>query len=369
MNHLAHLSTMWGRRCISNTWAPSTFNKKLNGYRYCSDITMQFAQSNNNHSEPAKGIRFFSPSEKSVQNYNPLLNDLLGYSRRLKEKVDMLKQENKRLIKHHVASAMTEPVPDVHLPPKESDNVSSQLLAQVSHELRNPLNTIMLLSKALAQDEEKNLSEDQMKFINVINNAGSNLFTLIDDMLDLRKIELGKLAVNLEEVNVKELCQSLESIFAPIAASKNLDFKLEVDYPGVLNTDRLRLEQVLGNLISNAIKFTHQGHVHVKVYQDWDEFNSSTRGLVFEVNDTGIGISPELHDVIFIPFEQGKDEVGKDYGGIGLGLAISKEITSLLGGEIDLESHKGTGSSFKLMMPLCTADPAVRYEKQKELTH
>jgi signal transduction histidine kinase/DNA-binding response OmpR family regulator/HAMP domain-containing protein len=234
----------------------------------------------------------------------------------------------------------------------------SQFLANMSHELRTPLNSLLILSKLLSDNNEGNLTGKQMEFAKTIHAAGSDLLSLINDILDLSKIESGTVTVEVDDVSFGEVRETVERTFRQMAAEKRLSFGIEVDpmLPRALQTDGKRLQQVLKNLLSNAFKFTDQGGV--KLRMGWAKTGgngagATNRGVVaFSVVDTGIGIPKDKQRIIFEAFQQADGTTSRKYGGTGLGLSISREIARLLGGEIDVVSTPGAGSTFTLYLPL-----------------
>ena len=223
----------------------------------------------------------------------------------------------------------------------------SDFLANMSHELRTPLNSSLILSKLLADNPAQNLTEEQVEYAQTIHSSGNDLLNLINDILDLSKIEAGRMEVHAESVDLSRLISDLSRSFAPIAKQKGLAFftGLEPGCPPIIETDRQRLEQILRNLLSNAIKFTEKGTVELTI--------SRTRegSVAFAVRDTGIGISPENQRAVFEAFHQADGTISRRYGGTGLGLSISRELAHLLGGVITLQSESGQGSTFTVSLP------------------
>lgn len=233
-----------------------------------------------------------------------------------------------------------------------STRYKSEFLANMSHELRTPLNSILLLSRLLSENTEDNMSDEQVEFARVINSSGNGLLGLIDEILDLSKIEAGKMDLEFADVAVSEITENLKGMFTVLAREKNIEFKIEdKNAPLVLKTDKMRLEQILKNLISNAIKFTAEGSVTVEIKKD----TTNAKQVLFTVRDTGIGIPREKQPLIFEAFQQADGSTKRKYGGTGLGLSISRELAKLLNGTITLESEAGAGSAFTLTVPIYSA--------------
>ena len=230
---------------------------------------------------------------------------------------------------------------------QRASRYKSEFLANMSHELRTPLNSSLILAKLLADNPKGNLDAEQVKFADSIYSAGNDLLNLINDILDISKVEAGKLDLRPENTNVVRLAQSLETSFQPVAGEKQLGFKVEIadDLPRSLYTDRLRVEQILKNLLSNAFKFTEQGQVSLSV-------SRVEAGVSFAVRDSGIGIAKEQQEYIFEAFRQADGTTNRRFGGTGLGLSISRDLAALLGGSISVESTPGEGSVFTLVLPL-----------------
>ncbi|MBA3830488.1 MAG: HAMP domain-containing protein [Chthoniobacterales bacterium] len=243
----------------------------------------------------------------------------------------------------------------------------SEFLANMSHELRTPLNSLLILADQLSSNPEGNLTGKQVEFARTIRGSGRDLLKLINDILDLSKIESGTVSVDVGEVRFEEMRQTMERTFRHVADGKGVSFNIEIDptLPRAIETDAQRLDQVLKNLLSNAFKFTERGYVNLRVVratEGWSDdrilLNRASAVLSFSVSDSGIGIPVDKQGTIFEPFLQADGSTSRKYGGTGLGLAISRELARLLGGEIKIESEEGRGSTFTLFLPE-TYTPAV----------
>ncbi len=238
----------------------------------------------------------------------------------------------------------------------------SEFLSNMSHELRTPLNSLLILAQILAENPEHNLSEQQIEYAKIIQGAGKDLLALINDILDLSKIESGTVTLELQDVSLADIGEQVERSFRHVAQSRGLGFSVELapDLPPSFYTDAQRLQQVLKNLLSNAFKFTQQGQVSVRiaaVESGWsvehDGLNRAQTVIGFFVTDTGIGLAADKQKIIFEAFQQADTGTTRKYGGTGLGLSISRELARLFGGELHLvESSPGQGSTFALYIPL-----------------
>ena len=243
-----------------------------------------------------------------------------------------------------------------------SSKYKSEFLANMSHELRTPLNSILLLSKLMSDNLDGNLNSDQIEFASVINKAGSSLLELINDILDLSKIESGKMDVNPEIFALKDFEKEIFDLFHPISNDKSISFQIHIDKkcPETIFTDKLRIGQVIKNLLSNAFKFTPNGKVDLNMV-----LNKEKQMISFSVIDNGIGIPKDKQALVFEAFQQADGSTKRKYGGTGLGLSISREIAHLLGGEISLESEPGKGSNFTITVPIHYSELANQTVKAK----
>ncbi|WP_316823373.1 response regulator [Pedobacter gandavensis] len=260
-----------------------------------------------------------------------------------------------------------------------SSKYKSEFLANMSHELRTPLNSILILARILKENRPENLNEDQIKYAGVIHNAGNDLLSLINDILDLSKIESGKVDLSIEKVNPVAISQSMESLFNEFAKSKKIDFQtlLAEDLPKEIITDQSRVEQIVKNLLSNAFKFTPEyGRITLSINKPAKDVaffserlkNTNQEIIGITVQDSGIGIPQDKQKLIFEAFQQADGSTSRKFGGTGLGLSISKELAYLLGGEIQVSSKPNEGSTFTLYIPkdndfqLSEPQPAVQQE-------
>ena len=243
---------------------------------------------------------------------------------------------------------------------ERASKYKSEFLANMSHELRTPLNSLLILAKLLASNKEGNLTDEQIEEAQVIHNGGLELLGLINDILDLSKVEAGKLTVAVEDVALDSVVGRMRQQFAPVSRDKGVAFPITIseDLPATLHTDTQRVEQILKNLLSNAFKFTEQGSVTLEVRRpDRDvELQRSSldhrNAIAFSVIDTGIGIEPSKFKDIFEAFQQEDGSIDRHYGGTGLGLTIARKFAHMLGGEIHVASQKGKGSRFTLVLPV-----------------
>ncbi|MEO8152529.1 MAG: response regulator [Rhizobacter sp.] len=264
----------------------------------------------------------------------------------LEEQTQML--ENQRDELSQAQSVLTERADDL----ERANRYKSEFLANMSHELRTPLNSTLILAKLLADNEHGNLSPEQVKFAQTISGAGNDLLTLINDILDLSKIEAGKVDLHIEPIALTSMVEGLVKSLEPLADQKGLQLRgtVEPGTPERMDTDGQRLGQILKNLLSNAMKFTERGEISLKVFQPPEG------GVSFAVRDTGIGIPTHQQELIFEAFRQADGSTHRKYGGTGLGLSISRDLARLLGGDLTVHSVPGQGSVFTLHLPMAHAD-------------
>lgn len=258
---------------------------------------------------------------------------------------------------------------------ERSSQYKSNFLANMSHELRTPLNSILILAKMLAENKSGNLSEKQIEHAQVIHKSGSDLLVLINDILDLSKIEAGKLEFNIEAVSIHEIITDMDSLFSVLAADKGIQFHVELSdgLPENIHTDKIRIEQVIKNLLSNAFKFTPvSGRVTLSVCPAGKDaiFKNDTlykcpSVIAIKVSDTGIGIPEDKQKLVFEAFQQADGSTSRKYGGTGLGLAISRELCQMMGGELSLYSVEGSGSTFTIYLP-CNAEIKVSADEKNK---
>jgi signal transduction histidine kinase/HAMP domain-containing protein/DNA-binding response OmpR family regulator len=301
-------------------------------------------------------------SQSLAQELQSRQQELQQTNEELQEKARLLAHQNEEVERKNreveqARQALEEKAEQLALTSK----YKSEFLANMSHELRTPLNSLLILSDQLCKNPEGNLSHKQVEFSKTIHSSGNDLLMLINDILDLSKIESGTVAVDVSELRLDDLLRSIERGFRHFAESKHLDFLVspEQPLPKTMVTDAKRLQQIIKNLLSNAFKFTHHGHVSFAVRTaesgwspDNENLNRAQQVIAFSVTDTGIGISPDKQQIIFEAFQQADGSTSRKYGGTGLGLAISRELSKLLGGEIRLVSSPAKGSTFTLYLPV-----------------
>jgi signal transduction histidine kinase/DNA-binding response OmpR family regulator/HAMP domain-containing protein len=293
--------------------------------------------------------------------------ELQQTNQELEEKAGLLAHQNQEVERKNMEveqarQALEEKAEQLALTSK----YKSEFLANMSHELRTPLNSLLILSDQLCKNPGGNLTAKQVEFAKTIHASGNDLLTLINDILDLSKIESGTVVMDPSDVRLDELSRYVERTFRHVAEAKSVDFFIRVDprLPPAMFADQKRLQQVLKNLLSNAFKFTHQGSVTLtmdRMSSGWDPqnetLNRASGVIAISVRDTGIGIPPDKQQIIFEAFQQADGSTSRKYGGTGLGLAISRELTRLLGGEIRLTSVPRSGSTFTLFLPITYAPP------------
>jgi len=293
-------------------------------------------------------------TEELLQEVKTSNQELEAQAKELEEKAKLLEVKNREV--ELASQSLEEKAEQLSLISK----YKSEFLANMSHELRTPLNSLLILSKVLSENKDSNLSTEQVKVANTIYAAGGDLLTLINEILDLSKIEAGKMNMDPKEIRLNDLRDYLEQNFTPVANHKKIQFQSDFGYalPETMITDSNRLQQILKNLLSNAFKFTEKGKVTMTFYPvdqgrkfGVEALDNCKSIIAFAVSDTGIGIPIEKQKIIFEAFQQAEGSTNRRYGGTGLGLTISREIARLLGGVIEVKSAVGQGSTFTLFLP------------------
>ena len=284
-----------------------------------------------------------------------------GMNQELREKAKLLADQKAEVeVKNDEVEQARKDLEDKAAQLTLTSKYKSEFLANMSHELRSPLNNLLILAKLLADNAEGNLTEKQTKFAHTIHSSGTDLLTLINDILDLARVESGKLNIEPAAVYLADLREMVIQDFSHVALSKGTEFRVLVDpdLPDSIQTDPTRLHQILKNLMSNALKFTERGAVRMEIKLAKSGWRPGTSGLdraervvAFSVVDTGIGIPPEKQRIVFEAFQQADGTTSRRYGGTGLGLSISRDIAQLLGGDLTLQSQVGVGSTFTLFLP------------------
>ncbi|HWJ22461.1 MAG TPA: HAMP domain-containing protein [Gemmatimonadaceae bacterium] len=320
---------------------------------------------------------------KTLKQSEELLKDqqeeLQQVNEELEEKASLLAEQNKKVeLKNQEVEAARVALEEKAEQLALSSKYKSEFLANMSHELRTPLNSLLILARLLSENKDGNLTAKQVEFAQTILGSGTDLLNLINDVLDLSKVEAGKMEVNPSEVPITEVKNFVDRNFRPLADQKGLDFVVELtpNVPGTIFTDGQRLNQVLKNLLSNAFKFTAKGEVRLTVRlaeKSRGRFASTSldraeQVIAFAVSDTGIGIPKDKQRLIFEAFQQADGTTSRKYGGTGLGLSISREISRLLGGEIRVESTPDKGSTFTLFLPAHYTDPEADEGARRAIT-
>ncbi|MBF0409318.1 MAG: response regulator [Candidatus Riflebacteria bacterium] len=294
--------------------------------------------------------------------------ELKNSNQELEEKKSLLEAGKAQMVRHNIELENARLVLEQKATELERMSLyKTEFLTKMSHELRTPLNSIMLLSRSISDNTSKTLSESEIESAQIIYKSGTDLLELINDILDLAKIEAGKITLNLEKVSISSLANSLKRSFIPLFEEKKLRFSITIDekFPEKINTDLRKMEQIIRNLLSNALKFTPSGGVSLSFKLSEKKKNA----FEISVSDTGIGIPADMHKKIFEPFEQIDSGIARKYSGTGLGLSISQELAKLLGGYIELDSKPEQGTTFTLVLsseeenmaikPLQESKPAV----------
>ncbi|PLZ95536.1 two-component system sensor histidine kinase/response regulator, partial [Fischerella thermalis CCMEE 5268] len=303
----------------------------------------ELTQQNRRLEEQAKELQaseeLLKQQQQELEESNEELQQL---NAELEEKAELLSNKNKEVERKNqeveqARISLEEKAEQLAL----SSKYKSEFLANMSHELRTPLNSLLILAKILADNVEGNLSEKQIEYSQTIYSSGNDLLSLINDILDLAKIESGTMSIDMVQLTIADLCEPLERTFKQVAIDKGLNFTIELDseLPPTIYTDAKRLQQILKNLLANAFKFTEKGEVSLNIFvakQGWssdhETLNQAAKVIGFAVKDTGIGIAPEKQKIIFEAFQQADGTTSRKFGGTGLGLSISREITRLFGG-------------------------------------
>ena len=286
---------------------------------------------------------------------------------KVQERTEELQQKNQSLEKsrnalreqRQILQDTNQALKDKAAELEDVSRYKSEFLANISHELRTPLNSLMILTSILVENQEQNLTEDQLHSLQIIYNSANELLEIIEEILDMSKAEAGELSIDKRDVQLSDIWHSLKDQFLPVSKEKNIHFDIirSQDLPKYINTDKKRLKQILKNLLSNAFKFTpEEGEVTLLIHKEtWNSGEAFTsEGLVFQVNDTGIGIAEEKWETVFQMFKQADGSTSRKYGGTGLGLAISRKLARLMGGDLALHSDPDKGASFTLHMPPAT---------------
>lgn len=290
-------------------------------------------------------------SEESLQAQQEELRvtneELEDKTKRLEEHKEWMEKQNRNL--ENARQEVEKKARELEV----TNRYKSEFLANMSHELRTPLNSLLLLSQSLMENKGGNLSDKQIESARIIYNSGNDLLNLINDILDLSRIESGKMTLNITSIPVKNIEASIRDYFGHVIKDKGLELVISIgkDVPEKIDSDEMRLNQVLRNILSNAVKFTEQGSIQVRIFCPDDEASRRKKLIAFAIRDTGIGIPADRQQDIFEAFQQVDGSISRKYSGSGLGLSITRELTKLLGGKIELTSEPGKGSEFTIIIP------------------
>ena len=320
------------------------------------ELQVQHAELENLNTELESQTQKLQASEEELKVQQ---EELMQANAELEERSRLLEEKNHLIAERNIE--IQKKVEELAL----STKYKSEFLANMSHELRTPLNSILLLSRLMAENPDENLNEDQIESAKVIQSSGSSLLTLIDEILDLAKIESGKMTLDYEDVSINDVVKDLKNLFNPVFQEKKLQFEINIDedLSTVIKTDRLRVDQVLRNLLSNALKFTKEGSISLSITKE----ESRKDFINFSVKDTGIGIAEDKQKIIFEAFQQADGSTRRKFGGTGLGLSISREIARLLGGELILKSKVNEGSEFSLIIPVKEASEVEQHDTDQDI--
>jgi len=313
----------------------------------------ELRQTNEELEEQTKALRL---SEETLQHQKEELSvineELEERTRAIEKEKETIKVINEEL--RNVQVELEKKAKDL----ESASKYKSEFLANMSHELRTPLNSILVLSQLMSDNVNGNLSEKQVEFAKTIHSSGSDLLSLINEILDLSKVEAGKIEVNVERFSLSVFADQISRIIQPLTRKRGLNFSIDIEetLPEYIYNDSQRVQQILRNLLSNSVKFTEQGFVKLRIYRPDGEFQSRKNQkpedtVAFEVSDSGIGIPKEKFQLIFDAFQQAEGTTNRKYGGTGLGLTISKSFADILGGEIFVKSEEERGSTFTLYLP------------------
>ena len=337
---------------------------EIGSFRDFSDIEMSFVElaretiaiaieANQAHQQTAE---LLEETEQQAEELRVQQEELQQSNEELEERAQLLEQQRETLrIKSQEIEAASLTLQEKVAELERVSTYKSEFLANMSHELRTPLNSLMILSSLLKQNKDGNLNEKQVEYAATINSAGMDLLNLINDILDLSKVEAGQMQFNFAALPVRDLCDSLRATFDPLAGQKGLAFRVETaaDVPALCHGDEQRVLQILKNLLANAFKFTERGEVGLRIAMPAAGENPlPVPALAFIVSDTGIGIPAAKQQLVFDAFQQADGSISRKYGGTGLGLSISLQLAHKMHGDIRMRSEEGKGSMFTLYMPL-----------------
>ncbi|MBZ0242499.1 MAG: response regulator, partial [Bacteroidales bacterium] len=314
----------------------------------------ELRQANEELQEQTKALKISEESLQTQQEELKVTNEELEErTKALEIQRDAIRQKNQEL--ETARKEIERKARDL----QQASQYKSEFLANMSHELRTPLNSILVLSQLLAENKKKHLDEKELEYARTINGSGSDLLELINEILDLSKVESGKIELYIENMYLEDLTHFIKKSFEPLAEKKGLSLFVNIsnDLPKFIRTDVQRFHQIIKNLYSNAIKFTHEGSISLNIFRPDKTIKfihphlSHDNSIAFSVTDTGIGIPEDKLQLIFEAFQQADGTTSRKYGGTGLGLSISKGFSEILDGEIKVESKEGEGTTFTIILP------------------
>jgi signal transduction histidine kinase/DNA-binding response OmpR family regulator len=346
-------------RVVATAISNAMKNQKVN------ELLFETEKSNRQLKDQKKSLKDANIAMEEQQQQLEVANTNLEEQQQQLEEANALMEEQQQQLelKNHDLEKVKEELIKRAEELELSNKYKSEFLANMSHELRTPLNAIILLSQLLSKNKQKHLDNDDIKKAQTIYTSGNELLRLINDILDLSKVEAGKIEVIIDKFDPNELLENIKDLYSFSADEKGIELKVVNNYKEIISSDQNRISQILKNLVSNALKFTHEGNITITI----DKIKDKIKPIKITVSDTGIGIPQDKQKLIFEAFTQADGSTSREYGGTGLGLSITKELTYLLGGEISLESSENVGSQFIIKLPNLDESNIPKRHLEKEI--